>query len=241
MYGEHPSPVPNSNHAWMARDDVTELYFRDLDHVLANMASPYVHEKVAPDAPLFADFETATVLLAREHSVPLAGQSGEEGRGAADKQSPPRDVALFFIAAPDGSPDGASLHAELMPLLTSALEEIASDAVCGLLVNIGFASDKLDVTKYYGGKDMPRYAVVYKIVMQNAASVASLRKAQAVFAQRAAGLFDDSVSYTLFGREALILDTTKGIRVRSFLLYFPAKPSSNFFLLLFFLQKESQY
>ncbi|CAK7207780.1 hypothetical protein SEUCBS139899_010593 [Sporothrix eucalyptigena] len=213
VYGERLASIPNANHAWMARDDVTELYFRDWDHVLACMGSPYVCEKVGPDASRFADFETAMVLLAHEHEVPL--RVLDRQFRAKENEEGARDVGLFFVAAPNGSPQGVALDAELTPLLVNALEETAQDDVRGLLVNVGFTSEKFDVATYFGGNNMPRYALVYKIVMQNAASVAAVRRAQAAFANRAVGLFDESVSYSLFGREGLVLDVSKGVRDRA--------------------------
>ncbi|KAL1903218.1 hypothetical protein Sste5346_000503 [Sporothrix stenoceras] len=209
VYGARPGPVPNANHAWMARDDVTELYFRDWDHVQAVMNSSYVREKIGPDGKNFADFETAMVLLAHEHEVPLGTEAGAD---TAD-DSAVRHVAMFFVAAPDGSLDGVALDAQLTPLLVAALQAMALPDVRGLLVNVGFTSEKFDLTTYFGGKDMPRYAVVYKIVMRSAASVRTVRRAQAAFAKQAAGLFDDSVSYTLFGYEGLIFDASQGIKL----------------------------
>lgn len=191
----------------MARDDVTELIFRDWEHLKSCMSSDYVKEKVGPDGALFADFETAIALLAWEKPLQLnasARMNKPEGAGV---------VAMLFISAPGNSPDGATLEKTLSPLLITALEKHAAGQVSGLIANIGIASSEFDLTKYFGGSDMPKYALVYKILIQDSSSVTSVRKAQAEFNRLAGEGTDQNASYIVFGVEGLVLDVERNIKV----------------------------
>lgn len=93
------------------------------------------------------------------------------------------------------------------------METSAQDETWGLIANIGIISDKFDLNAYFGGGDMPQYALMYKIFLRNHASVRVFRKAQADFVRSAGEYFDQSQSYVLFGKEALVLDAGKGIKV----------------------------
>jgi hypothetical protein len=61
----------NANHSWCGRGDTTELYFRDWEHILAVFRSDHVKQKVGPDGPLFADFDTCMVLMATEKPLDI--------------------------------------------------------------------------------------------------------------------------------------------------------------------------
>jgi hypothetical protein len=214
VFGPRADGPFNANQHWFGRDDTTELYFRDWDHVLSCFGSTYVKEKVGPDGPLFADFETSIILMASEKPLSVEtrlakqtlDQSLDEGNAT---------VAMYFISTKDNTKVGNELEQLLSPALTSALETQAQDDVRGLIVNIGTISSKFDLISYFGGSNMPQYALVYKIFLKDNESVPVLRRAQSAFVKAVGEHFDQHESYVLFGKEALVMDVAKGRRVSS--------------------------
>ena len=135
------------NHAWAGRDDMTELYFRDWDHLKACSGSEYVRKTVGPDGPNFNDLEAAIPLLAVEKPLHFGGRpssfSGpEEGS---------RTVAVLFIAVKLQESEEQLEHV-FSPALIKALEAHASDEVWGLLANVGIPSTHFDIRAYFGGE-----------------------------------------------------------------------------------------
>jgi hypothetical protein len=85
------SEGPNANHPWVGRDDVTELYFRDVAHLGSTFSSAYVHDKIMGDGPKFAEAGPPTTVMAREKRVPFnANFSPEVPEGQ-------RTVAILFL------------------------------------------------------------------------------------------------------------------------------------------------
>lgn len=208
-----PGPL-NANQNWCGRDDTTELYFRDWDHVSTTFNCDYVKQKVGPDAPFFADFETSIALMAREQRVvPSTRLAAERANMPTDKGD--ATVAMYFISTFDNAVDGQQHHATLTPLLVKAIEEDCQDEVWGMIANVGAVSDKFDLNSYFGGGSMPQYCLVYKVFMKDRASAPSFRKSQRSFASAAKGTIDTSKSFVLFSEEALVMDVGHGTRVRS--------------------------
>lgn len=197
----------NLNHAWVGRDDVTELTFRGWDHLKQVFRSNWVKTKVGPDGPLFADFETTMALLATEEPVPLP----YEMRPTADDGF--ATVATYFLATPDNERHGGAVQDKVQTLLVRALSENTRQEVYKVEVNVGITSSQFDLNAYFGGGNNPQYCLVYKLFMKSAASVPYVRKAQAKFEILARDALDFSTSFIVFGKEALVLDHGRGIRV----------------------------
>jgi hypothetical protein len=212
----------NANQHWVGRDDTTELFFRDWDHVKTCFSSEFVKTTIGPDGPLFADFETSVILMAFEKPIPVQTTAAEERAktGNADLDVGNATVAMYFVSTPDDVRDGAKLEQAVTPLLLKSLEAHCQADVWGVVCNVGAVSDKFDLNAYFGGADMPQYGLVYKLFLTGAESVTALRRAQREFEEAASqqGLIDLHKSFILFSQEALIMDMGKGIRVRIHLL-----------------------
>ncbi|KAK2055996.1 hypothetical protein LY76DRAFT_577090 [Colletotrichum caudatum] len=203
--------VLNANHNWCGRDDTTELYYRDWDHVSTVFDSDHVKQTVGPDAIFFADFESSIVLMAREERVVTTTRLASE-RADVSLDKGDATVAMYFISTPDNAVEGQTLHATLTPLLVKAIEQDCQDEVWGVIANIGVVSKKFDPNPYFGGAGMPQYCLVYKVFLKDRASAPSFRKSQKSFASAAKDVIDTSESFVLFGTEALIMDSGKGTR-----------------------------
>lgn len=201
----------NANQHWVGRDDTSELYFRDWDHILACFQSDHVKTKVGPDSPFFADFETSITLMATEKHLHLQTKLHTTKMGVSLGEGD-ATVAMFWIARSDGQREGKELEEQLSPFLVNALESHAQEEAWGLLVSIGAISSRFDLNAYFGGSKMPQYALVYKVFLKDSASVPVVRKAQTAFTKSAEGLFDPHTSFVLFGKEALIMDMENGRR-----------------------------
>lgn len=176
---------------------------------------------IGPDGPLFADFETSVVLMAYEKPIPVQTTAAERAKaGNADLDVGNATVAMYFISTPDDVRDGTELEQVVTPLLLRSLEAHCQADVWGVICNVGAVSDKFDLNAYFGGADMPQYALVYKLFLTGAESVTALRRAQREFEGAASGqgFIDLHKSFILFSHEALVMDMGKGIRVRNHLL-----------------------
>lgn len=122
-------------------------------------------------------------------------------------------VAMYFISTPDNNKEGEQLETALSPLLVEALGRYCQDEVYGLIANVGTVSDKFDLTSYFGGTDMPQYAVVYKIFLKDPASVPVFRKSQKIFEFKAEQHISLHTSFVLLSQEAPILDVGSNTRV----------------------------
>ncbi|KAF5246004.1 hypothetical protein FANTH_7094 [Fusarium anthophilum] len=197
----HGGPL-NANHNWVGRDDTTELFFRDWDHVQKCFPSDYVKTTIAPDGPFFADFERSIVLMAYKKTIPLqtaaATKRAEGSSGTMDSGN--ATVAMYFISTPDDRKDGESLEQTLTPRLVDAIHSCCQD--------------QFDLNSYFGGVNMPQYALVYKLFLAGPESVPLVRKAQTQFEKHAAdeSIIDLHKSFVLFSQEALVIDVGKGVR-----------------------------
>jgi hypothetical protein len=205
-FGARPGGL-NLNHAWVGRDDVTELTFRGWDHLKQVFSSNWVKTKVGPDGPLFADFETTMALLATEEPVPLP----YEMKPTADDGF--ATVATYFLATPDNERHGGAVQDKVQTLLVRALSENTRQEVYKVEVNVGITSSQFDLNAYFWGGNNPQYCLVYKLFMKSAASVPYVRKAQARFESLARDALDFSTSFIVFGKEALVLDHGRDIGV----------------------------
>ncbi|KAJ9618348.1 hypothetical protein H2204_013079 [Knufia peltigerae] len=214
VFGARQGGPFNANQHWVGRDDVTELFFRNGEHVLRCFTSDHVKEKVGPDGAQFADFETNVVLMAHEKVVDvidtrLATRRLEPG---LFKPGGSATVALYFISSADHGTEGKRLEARLTPLLVDALQRHCQDEVWRLEANIGTASKEFDLASYFGGGGMPPFCLVYKAFLKGRASVPFFRKSQRTFEATAHENFDVHSSFVLFGEEALIMDMDGEIR-----------------------------
>ncbi|GME26954.1 Dimeric alpha-beta barrel [Neofusicoccum parvum] len=214
-FGAPPSPTPpNANHAWTGRSSVTELWFRDVAHMLRNFSSAWVRDTVGPDGARFADLASSINLVALEKRVPVdAGLAAVDvvvdeagGRHAC--------TALYWVALPGGGRDGAGVEEGLSGVLRRALEREARGEVYGLLVNVGLKLEEFDPASYFGGKDLPKFALVYKIYMRDGGeAVRAVRRAQKLFEEETGdGRVDAGSSFILFNKEALMMDVGEGFR-----------------------------
>lgn len=217
-FGARPNGPLNANHAWTGRDDVTELWFEDLDHMLGNFRSEWVHKTVGPDAIHFADLEMSINLMALEKPLPLAVDLKEEDVVIDDAAGKHATTAMYWVALPNGEKDDVDAEKIITPLLRAALEKEAKTDVYKWLVNVGLTIPEFDPTSYFGGAELPKYALVYKIYLKDAGSVAAVRKAQKVFeAEAGPETVNTGNSFVLFNKEVLMMDVGQNFRVSIFL------------------------
>lgn len=167
-------------------------------------ASEHVRTKVGPDGPKFADFEATMVLLAKEYDVPIQTKvepTAKDGYAA---------VAMYFLSMERNERNGAKLRGSVEKALVGALEQKAGDEVYKVECNVGFTSTEFDLNAYFGGSDNPQYALVYKIFLRCVQSVPHVRKAQKAVEDAVGEKVDFSESFIVFGKEALVLDSTGG-------------------------------
>lgn len=202
-------PLLNANQTWCGRDDTTELFFRDWDHVTACFNSDHVKKVIAPDGFEFADFETAISLMAREKELQVSTRLASKPTAQPDYAT----VAMYFVSTPDNQRNGHAVEAQITPLLITELEKHCQDEVWGIRANVAEVSEHFDLHAYFGGADLPPYAVVYKIYIKDEAYVPSIRKAQKDFEAAAKQQVDTCRSFIVFSKEALILDVEKDVKV----------------------------
>lgn len=212
-FGPRANGPLNANHAWCGRDDVTELFFNDIGHLKSTFSSDWVKQKVGPDGPFFADFETTMVLLARESPLQLPFVTTPAP--GAEENTHDNPVAMYFVSTPTNEREGAELEKTASPALVAELRRHAAGDVTGLVVNVGTLSEEFDLNAYFGGASMPQFALVYKILLKSPRSVAAVRKAQVAFEEEMGtrGQVDASESFIVFGKEALVLDVGRNIKV----------------------------
>lgn len=196
----------------MGRDDVTELYFRDWKHIKSCFTSEHVKTRVGPDGAKFADSESTIMLMAGEK--PMVVDTSLASTTKRDSTSGDATVAMLFIGTKTNIREGAELDSILTPLLVETLRKHCQDAVWGAFVNVGVVSSHFDLNSYFGGGKMSQYALAYKVLLKDAASVPAFRVAQHAFYASAADHIDTHTCFVLFGKEALILDVGEGIKVR---------------------------
>ena len=211
-FGSRPNAMINANQNWVGRDDVTELYFRDWDHLKTVFQSEYVRTKIGPDGINFGDLETMSVLMAKEKHLGLHTRLSEQ---MADRSIEKCDatVAMYFVSTTNNIREGEGVEKVISPHFIKALEDNAGDDAWDLVVNVGVVSSHFDLNAYFGGGSMPQYALVYKVFMKDNASVPALRKAQAALKDLVINHINFHDSFIIFGRECLILDAGNGIRV----------------------------
>ncbi|KAJ0416227.1 hypothetical protein BJY00DRAFT_317113 [Aspergillus carlsbadensis] len=194
----------NANHPWVGRDDVTELYFRDLAHLGSTFSSPYLGEKIAPDGLKFAESGPPTAVLAREKRVPLKSEISL----AVPEGS--RTVAMLFLSLGNGLTDSEKVEKLVSPILAHALQSQAPKDAWGLIVNVDIDLG-FDMMAFFGGKDMPTWRLVYKVLIKDRASTTNIRKAQGAFYEAAAEYINSNDSFILFGIEGLINDVDRDL------------------------------
>lgn len=199
----------SGNHAWVGRDDMTELYFRDWDHLKACFGSEHVRKVVDPDGANFNDLETAIPLMVVEK--PLSFNTGISSSSQPEEGNGTVAVLLVAVISKDSEEE---LERALSPALIKAFEIYAAGEVWSVQTNVGTPASQLDIRAYFGGKDMPEYPVTYKIYIKDSASVTAVRKAQKAFMEGMTGLVNAHNTSIAFGREGLVLDIGKGIKVR---------------------------
>lgn len=163
-------------------------------------------EKVGPDGARFADYETNILLIAHEKDMDVSTRlSSRRVEFGLDNLEGSETVALYFISSGRHETEGQQLEATLTPLLIGALEQHCHDGVPRLIANIGTESERFDLASYFGGGNMPRYCLVYKIFLKGRASVLIFRS-QHNFEATAQEHVDIHTCFVLFGVEALIMD-----------------------------------
>jgi hypothetical protein len=180
---------------------MTELYFRDWDHLKSCFGSEHVRTTIGPDAINFNDLETAIPIMAIEK--PLQFESPNPPSPVPKEGS--RNVAVLFLASKSTDTE-TQLEDRFSSALLNALQLHAQNDVYGVQANIGIPSSQFDIRAYFGGKDMPQYPVVYKLYMRSSESVAAVRKAQSVFMGEMGEWIDPGESFIAFGKEGLVLD-----------------------------------
>lgn len=150
------------------------------------------------------------VLLAQEKVLDLQTRASTER--AANEDIHDNLVAMYFVSTPTNEREGNELSQAASPIMIEELNRYASQDAVGLNVNIGMLSSQFDLNSYFGGSDMPQFALVYKIFMRSVSSVAAIRKAQKAFETRLADKVDAPESFIVFGKEALVLDVDRDIQ-----------------------------
>ncbi|KAI8932078.1 hypothetical protein NX059_010965 [Plenodomus lindquistii] len=208
-FGEKQGGIAGTgNHAWVGRDDMTELYFRDWEHLKGCFSSQFVRETIGPDGPNFNDLETAIPLMAVEKTL-----DWKPNTNTATNSRPThgyRTVAVLFLAVKSTEESEEQLEQKFSPALSQALERYAVNEILGIVANIGIPASKFDIRAYFGGKNMPDYPVVYQISLKDHNSVTAVRKAQKAFMQ-SFGEIDASNTFIAFGKEGLVLDAEAGV------------------------------
>ncbi|KAB2577873.1 Dimeric alpha-beta barrel [Lasiodiplodia theobromae] len=199
---------PNANHPWVGRDDATELWFKDLDHMLHNFGSEHVRTTVGPDALHFADLGASINLMAFEKPLPLTTDLGEGAVKVDEAAGRHATTALYFVALPGGERDGAQAEKIITPLLREALEAETRQEVWKWVVNVGLTIPEFDPSSYFGGADLPKYALVYKIYLKDPTAIGAFRKAQKVFEKQEK--IDVGNSFVLFTKEVLVASVADG-------------------------------
>ena len=122
---------------------------------------------------------------------------------------------MYFISSQDQRKDRQKLEELLSPVLVGAIGEYCQEEVWGIICNVSMQSEQFDLNMYFGGSDMPQYALVYKIFLKDAASVTAFRKSQQVFQQHTEvqKFVDLHKSFVLFTKEVLALDVPLAVRV----------------------------
>jgi hypothetical protein len=100
----------------------------------------------------------------------------------------------------------------LSPKLVSALQSHAPNDSWGLIVNIA-VDLKLDMSAFGPGSNMPKWGLVYKVLIKDRASTTSIRKAQHAFYEAAAEQVNPGDSFILFGIEGLINSVGQDVKV----------------------------
>ncbi|KAF1925603.1 uncharacterized protein M421DRAFT_7858 [Didymella exigua CBS 183.55] len=210
-FGERPGSLRGTgNYPWTGRDGMTELYFRDWDHLKACFGSEFVRTKIGPDGANFNDLETAIPMMVLEKSLEF--ESNRPSSVLPDEGY--QTVAVLFVAS--GSKDSAEqLEHTFSPALVNALRKHAQDEVYGLQANISIPSSQFDIRAHFGGQNMPEYPVTYKIYMKDTASVTSVRNAQKAFIEGLSEQVDASNTFIAFGKEGLILDVGNEVKFDS--------------------------
>lgn len=213
-FGERPATevckLPNRNHAWVGRDDVAELYFRDMDHLRSVFSSEHVRTTVGPDGLNFSDLDTSIPWIGREVSVPI--KTALSSLGAASDFDSNTAVALYFVSARNADSNSAET---LTSAFRDEIETHAANDARSLTVNkspavLASAEDSLkafDPNAYFGGSEMPSYPIFFKVVMKSNSSAGAIRRAQRAFEARAKDLgLDPSESFITFAKQALVSD-----------------------------------
>ncbi|KAL6705916.1 hypothetical protein ACN47E_006195 [Coniothyrium glycines] len=197
------------NHSWVGRDDMTELYFRDWDHLKACFSSKYVRETIGPDGVNFGDLETSIPLFVTERVLELSHTTS-----LAPVKEGERTVAVLFVATTSQESE-EQVEQRFSPLLIKALADHATDDAWGLQANVSVPSEQFDVRAYFGGKNMPEYPVSYKIFLKDHQSVKAIRKAQKAFMAETGDVVDASKTFIVFGKEGMVLDVGNGVKFES--------------------------
>ncbi|KAH6643573.1 hypothetical protein C7974DRAFT_381793 [Boeremia exigua] len=195
------STAGTGNHVWTGRDDMTELWFRDWDHLKACFGSDHVRKTIGPDGVNFNDLETAIPLMTIEKELHF----GSAVTPSARLDEGFRTVAVLFLAC-KAEVSEEQFERELSPALLEVLQTYASDEVYGIQANISLPQSQFDIRAYFGGKNMPEYPVTYKIYIKDRGSLTAIRKAQRIFMDSGDKLVDASNSFIAFGKEGLVFD-----------------------------------
>lgn len=188
----------NKNQAWFWRDDVTELYFNNVTHLLDVFNSDHVTTVVEPDGNNFNDFETNIPWFGYESVVPINTTAAAVYPVGDDLEENGRHVALYFVSSSSNSTN----------LTTAFREEIEAHAQSdarALVVGTSSVSSEFNLTAYFGGADMPKYSTIFTIALESAASTAAIRKAQTAFVARSPEV-NTSESFIVFAKMGLVLD-----------------------------------
>lgn len=206
------SQTPNRNHNWVGRDDSAELYFRDMEHLLAVFSTDHVQTKVGPDALNFSDLDTSISWIGRETIVPINTTLPSCPVTRASDLDSNVITALYFVSVENIT---SSLADTLTTSFKSEIEAHAENDACALVVNKAPAAmeapeeslKNFDLAAYFGGGSMPQYPLYFKVTLKDKSSTAAIRKAQIAFEAQAKNLgVDPTESIIAFSKQALVLD-----------------------------------
>ncbi|GMF12516.1 unnamed protein product [Phytophthora lilii] len=214
-FGERPATSANEtvnrNHAWVGRDDATELYFQNMTQLQSVFSSEYVRTKIGTDGANFSDLETAIPWIGRETPIPINTTLSAPPTAESDLNSNTL-AALYFVSVANVTSDFAN---NLTTVFREEVERHAVDDASALVVNkspdaMESPEEELkdfDLVAYFGGANMPKYALYFEVLLKNKSSVAAIRKAQLAFEARAEDLgIDRSESIITFAKQALVLE-----------------------------------
>ncbi|KAL6228647.1 hypothetical protein BDW75DRAFT_226541 [Aspergillus navahoensis] len=208
-----PAGTPNLNHPWLVgQESITELDFRDGQHLKNYFNSDHVRDVVALDTPVFADFGGLIWMVStRARHVTSGNRSPGDDQEAIRGQELNGFDAFYFLAAPT--------TAEVSPLPSELLDQIFSRFSDENMLEDVLTAElftwlpEYDLTSYFGSgtNEVPKYSAVIKLHFCNKSSFLKVRDAQLRIENESwfSKAFDLSKSFIALSQGQVVFTTAK--------------------------------